>query len=215
MQKGLIAAEFEPTQTARMLIQLQELQKGSKPLGVAQDGGGRQPAALAQIAGKALQLNFHGRRCRGLTCREGASLSEEAAQGTHRATEVRAAGPIITVSRLQLLLRQLSERRDALTPQPAHHWRQRLEVVTDGSGRVALIPKPPDEIVQLGAEDRQRAPTSEGSRTELGKGGCCVHPERNRRRLTPVKNVELDTPRASAWCGSGPSNSTFLSTQHF
>jgi hypothetical protein len=49
-----------------------------------------------------------------LTFPDRSSLNVEAAQGSHRATEVQAAGSTITVSRLQILSSQ--QRSDPLTP---------------------------------------------------------------------------------------------------
>jgi hypothetical protein len=100
---------------------------------MAQDGGRRQSAALAQVLGKALQFDFHGRRGRALTFfRDRASLAQKPPQGTQRATEVRVTRSIILVSDLQILLSQLGKRTDAPPLQPTDQLRKDPEAVGDG-----------------------------------------------------------------------------------
>jgi hypothetical protein len=91
----------------------------------------------------------------------------------------------------KLLLSQLIQLRNPVTPEPPNHFRDCLQVVANGSDGVALVGQPLQEIIEKRSEDRQGSPPGKGPGTDLLEERFYFHSRRRNTFWPPVNNVEL------------------------
>src|ERR1017187_9868942 len=75
----------------------------------------------------------------------------------------------MVLGHLQLLLGQLIQGLDPASPKPANDRRKCFQIPANGSCGVALIAKPPHEIIQDRSEEWESAPPGKGSGTQLNE----------------------------------------------